>query len=199
MEAVSSWKIVASYYTEDGDSCEHCGHAIKEVFVITNGTVTMNVGSDCVVNLVSPLERSASELITKRMSRAASQFRKNEPAAKQGETRTEYINRRVAEMANAFKAYNVWVTYSVKQRTNPKRWQFSGKVATRFLCSIGIVEPKVSTAEYEESLRYSFLWHEIVTAYDKKASKRLFAKIDKLCGSNSYDYVNHSITKIRKL
>lgn len=102
---------LAAYYLRDGgcDTCQACGHEIKHVFVIRNHNgAMMNVGSECVNSWLAPDERNKAELIERRTNRASAQWRKKDPKPRDGETRTDYINRRVAEMDNAMKAAKAW-------------------------------------------------------------------------------------------
>lgn len=109
-QRAAKWYLAAYYLLDGGcDTCQACGHEIKHVFVIRNHNgAAMNVGSECVNSWLAPDERNKAELIERRTNRAAAQWRKKDPQPRDGETRTDYINRRVAEMDNAMKAAKVW-------------------------------------------------------------------------------------------
>jgi hypothetical protein len=99
-------------------SCDHCGHDIRNVFVIEDesGRI-MKVGSDCVMMLIGRTETAADvNRYQKRLERAARQWRdakkrRDFPQPLAGETREQYINRRVSEMTNALKAGKAWTAY----------------------------------------------------------------------------------------
>lgn len=97
-----------------GSSCQHCGHGIKNVFYIRNVETgaTMEVGSECVKHFVTlPDEVFSAKRREARVKRAIRQWNANKELRKPGETREEFINRRVREMANAlaaFSAMNAW-------------------------------------------------------------------------------------------
>lgn len=91
-------------------TCDNCGHDIAQLFHIHEVDTgrKMTVGSECVSFLLAGQDFASAELMKRRMNRAAAQWRKQQPMPNSGETRTDYINRRVAEMGNALKAHHVW-------------------------------------------------------------------------------------------
>lgn len=106
------FKLISTHQLEAPTAnCDHCGHAIAQLFFIHDADTgaRMTVGCDCVQHFLAPDDLPVAEKADKRLKRAASQWRKQEPPALPNETRTEYINRRVCEMANAWKGYSVWV------------------------------------------------------------------------------------------
>lgn len=117
-------------------SCESCGHAIAQCFYISdeNGK-QMVVGSECVNTHLSPSDQSAKKQ-QQRLSRAAAQWRKQKPEPKDGETRTQYINRRVEEMSNAMGAYRAWAVLFTRGRT-------FYTVGIERLKAQGIIDPRV--------------------------------------------------------
>lgn len=95
--------------TTEPTSCDHCGQAIKNRYHLYNGLGgTMIVGSDCFQHFLNDGESDKATQAVKRMNRAASQWRKQTPKSRDGETREQYISRRVAEMGNAQKAHTAW-------------------------------------------------------------------------------------------
>jgi hypothetical protein len=82
--------------------CQNCGHDIKEKYTVESESgETLIVGSECVKTLTG----KQGAAITKRVLRAARQWRDRKPAPLPDESREDYIERRVSEMANAMKAY----------------------------------------------------------------------------------------------
>lgn len=110
MTSTITHKLVG-YVPDGNDTCRLCGHGIKRLFYVRdlNGA-TFVVGSECVEALLGVEDKTKVELMTKRTNRAARQWKAQEPRARDGETQVDYINRRVAEMTNARRAYNVWLT-----------------------------------------------------------------------------------------
>lgn len=97
-------------YANYAHTCEHCGHDIAHVYTIRHiqTGVTLRVGSECVLQLLDLNERPVFEREQARRKRAASQWRTQKPAAHEGETREQYIERRVCEMSNALAAFKAW-------------------------------------------------------------------------------------------
>lgn len=96
-----------------GTSCASCGHAIRWLYTVRLDTeVEMVVGSDCAMALLSKEE---ADQLRKRARAAAAQWRKKEPGPLPGESREDYINRRIAEMSHAFKAWQVYVALLTEQ------------------------------------------------------------------------------------
>lgn len=90
-------------------SCEHCGHGLKSLFTIANEDgEQMVVGSECVRHFLAADQQQTVALIERRVKRAGTQWRKQTPPRKPGETRAQYINRRLAEMDNARRAGIAW-------------------------------------------------------------------------------------------
>lgn len=129
------WTIVSNMHNDAGDTCEHCGHAIKETYWIKDPEtgITMKVGSDCVIQLVqSPDVIKSVQRQTARYKRATRQWKAQKPPAKPDETREQYINRRVLEMGNALTAF----------RHSPElQYTKLRKVAAERLAERGIVYP----------------------------------------------------------
>ena len=116
---MTTYRVVNVYIAEKMNgaypSCDHCGHDIRQVYVIADEAgAQMQVGSDCVRMLTARTEAYATaERWEKRFSRAASQWRAaqskpNYPQPMAGESREQYINRRVHEMARGLAAGKAW-------------------------------------------------------------------------------------------
>lgn len=106
---MSAWTFIG--VTEGRSSCEECGHPIRWLFTIRNSEgVTKQVGSECVVHLLAERAWDAASL-NRRLNRAKAQWKQQKPAAKDGETRTEYIARRLTEMSNALAAHKASLGY----------------------------------------------------------------------------------------
>lgn len=89
--------------------CEACGHAINARYVLrdVHSGRFLTVGSECAVSLCGQGARTMKQ----RRDRAARQWLKKLPAPRPSETRDQYIDRRVGEMANAMTAYRAWTMF----------------------------------------------------------------------------------------
>jgi len=119
-----AFRIVGFQHIEgrEGDTCEHCGHDIKQVYTIQaeDGT-RMRVGCECVVTLTARTAACTEAMvIDRRFKRACAQWRSNKPLRRDGETRGQYIERRMAEMANAKAAAQAWTAESVRYFANKR-------------------------------------------------------------------------------
>src|SRR5437762_725652 len=90
-------------YSEQGYTCESCGHAInwKYALEIEEGTVKI-LGSDCAAALLADVDDT---LLAKRLRRAARQWNTRKDTRLRDESKEQYVNRRVQEMANARAAW----------------------------------------------------------------------------------------------
>lgn len=88
------------YLNEAPTPCESCGHDIKWNYVVRleNGA-RQTVGSECVKPLCG--ETADAQRLSKRVRAAERQWKAGSPAPREGESRAEYVNRRLEEMANA--------------------------------------------------------------------------------------------------
>lgn len=179
-------------------TCENCGHAIAQVFYVhdTDTGAQLAVGSECVVHLLTGEEKQTADLLRKRMQRAAAQWRKNEPARRNREVRTDYINRRVVEMGNALKAYKAWAALMSDPRLRQGgSAQRASKFAKRFLERCGVEVPKANSSEY---LRYYTLVRWVSEAYSSHLYDKLHRRIEKQTCANRYDYTR-AIWDVRKI
>jgi len=116
-------------------SCDHCGHDIKHCFVIRDSSgATLTVGSECVNHFLHGEQQYTADVMKKRVTRAGRQWRdsqngKKAPACQDGETREAYIERRVAEMSNAFTAFTAWSRWNKRQQG---AYWYCKKVWSRF-------------------------------------------------------------------
>lgn len=118
--------------------CDNCGHDIRNIFTISDEQNRhMRVGSECVLLLTANTDAQIEAAkITKRMERASRQWRENKPVRLDGETREQYINRRISEMANAMIAHKYFQAEHAKLFT-PRgyngywSWTHDMKVAER--------------------------------------------------------------------
>jgi hypothetical protein len=96
--------------------CDHCGHSIRVLCEIEHAETgqRMTVGTDCVRSFVSPPQAETAERVAKRYQRAARQWRSKMPLPLEGETREQYIARRVSEMGNALPAGREWMHWAAK-------------------------------------------------------------------------------------
>lgn len=120
------FKLVKVYTVEKLNgaypSCDHCGHDIRNIFVIEDKSgKQMKVGSDCVIQLTARTQAHTDSVRWQaRIERAAAQWRDAKkklhyPQPLSGETREQYINRRINEMSRALDAGKAWsMHYSQK-------------------------------------------------------------------------------------
>lgn len=100
-----SYQVIDYIYEKAG--CEHCGTGIVHGFIIQDEFGTqMRVGSQCMQHFVTEDSSSsyAASKLDRRVKRAGNQWRSQKPPRIEGETRKQYINRRVKEMGNAISA-----------------------------------------------------------------------------------------------
>lgn len=90
--------------------CENCGHAIAQCYFIEHIDTAqqMRVGCECVVLLLLPGQKISFDLARRRLNRAEAQWTRQVPAPRAGETRDQYINRRIREAGNALDAHKEW-------------------------------------------------------------------------------------------
>lgn len=220
IEATITWTCVSVEHNEAGDGCENCGAGIKNIFVARSNTgATLRVGSECIQTLVSG-SSSAKEIVvidvlTKRLNRAISQWRKQLPSALPNETREQYINRRVAEMGNAWKAYRALCAlpretfgYSWKRDEKDKR------IVERYLRMNGVNDPKFRksfsdcyTREEKDAYwidkeiqeRYSTLRIELSRDLQEKRHERLTSAFARKYGANPFDFTGRYASQVQKL
>ena len=97
--------VVRVWTASQQEGCQACGHPINARYVLSDGQGHfLTVGSECAVNLCGAVAKT----IKQRRDRAARQWLKQLPALQQKETREQYIDRRVGEMANAMVAHRAW-------------------------------------------------------------------------------------------
>lgn len=100
-----TWKFVC--ITQQSATCENCGHAIHNVFhIISSEGTTREVGSECVISVLSPDQTAQAKTAERRLTRAMRQWREQKPVARPNETRDEYIARRLNEMGHAQAAFH---------------------------------------------------------------------------------------------
>lgn len=174
-------------------TCENCGHAIAQLFTIQDDETkrVMTVGCECVVHFLSGDAEMTADLLRRRMQRAATQWRKREPAPKYGETRADYINRRVAEMANALTAYKA---YAVAK--NPDYIRRSDRFVRSFMKRNGVEKPTdIYSAEYD---RYRWLFSALSSYYQNRKFRSFQDRIAKKHNANPYDF-RRPIWDVRKI
>ncbi len=99
-------------------NCEDCGHDIRECYEVRfdNGAVK-TVGSTCIVSVMGVVpERKA--LLERRMKAARRQWKRCDPAPREGEDQTAYVNRRLREMEGARAAWETSQKYNVRRILN---------------------------------------------------------------------------------
>jgi len=86
-------------------SCQSCGHPIKQLFTVkTDKGGVMVVGIDCAEMMLGKVQLKEQQ-ITKRFNAATREWQKKTPKPLEGETKSQYINRRIAEKGNAYTAW----------------------------------------------------------------------------------------------
>lgn len=120
---------VVDYQEIDGlRACENCGHEIKRLYRIrSTGGELMTVGSECVTLLCGRI--SIINKTEARAKRAASQWRANKPERMKGESKADYVNRRLREMANAMNAHKALIQF--ERRDFPQLYFSLAKRAAR--------------------------------------------------------------------
>lgn len=171
-------KLVDIFLNDDFTTCDACGHEIKWRYVIQNGERRMTVGSECAISLLGPSVAN----MDKRAKRAAAQWRKQEPASFQGETRERYIDRRLVEMANARTAYNAYMKFWAGGSLDSRARKINGRARRMFNTGL--------------DMRDSF--------YDKPFSRneiraRFIAKLERRYHANRYDFDNRKPWDIVKI
>lgn len=182
------WRF--SGVVEGRTSCELCGHEIRRVFYAKSNTgAVIGVGCDCINTLLDPDERDKVELFTRRMTRAAAQWRKKLPAPKDGETRDQYIARRVTEMGNARSAYDAYVAIGWNGFQCAKKSAIDEHQA-----ELTELRNKIVSQYSAEAAAYHKRFSEIESA----AIDKLHTGIEGKYKSNRFDY-NRSPWEVRKI
>lgn len=91
------------YVNATGMLCDDCGTFIKDCYVITDGTVTMTVGSECAKRL------SESDPKIKREVSWVARIKKEWKVTPASETEMMFISRRLHELRNAYAAYGALI------------------------------------------------------------------------------------------
>lgn len=177
-----TWKLVG-YIAEGCDSCGMCGHDIRRVFIIASNTgVVKHVGSECVNHMLNADQRQRVELLDRRTTRAASQWRKKLPAPLDGETRDQYIARRVDEMDHAQAAFKATIAIDFHKYAND---QLKAKEASLPPYGERFTKQWATAAEARKQVQ--------IAAYDE-----LHRGIEQKYKANRFDY-NRPIWEVRKI
>lgn len=183
--AEQQWTFVRYELTESRRECDACGTNIKHLYHIANGEQRMVVGSECVNQWTAPDQRGDARAAERRANRAAAQWREKRPAPRDGETRAEYINRRVEEMGNAFAASKAYNAILAKHRAPNLTF-----VARDMLRRQG-KGPNLWRATREEQDR----WHE---EHVKPLSRNLMQQLVDQYNANPYDFAR-PLWDVRKI
>ena len=183
-QTIIKWRF--SLCVEGNDSCQLCGHGIKRLFYVVSNTGEMKiVGSECVESLLGGDYRSEIDLANKCANRAAKQWKDKTPAIREGETRTEYINRRVKEMSNARKAYNAFIAKAREIEAARVRLSKEFDAELRDLWSMRPATDK----EYEA----------LVYKIRRDAAESVLAEIEGAFSANRFDFVGRAVWDVRKI
>jgi hypothetical protein len=184
-------RLLGIAYSEQGYTCESCGHAINWKYTVQlDAGNTKIFGSDCAASILGKRDEG---VLARRLRRAASQWNTHKQTHRDGETREHYINRRVAEMANAYRAWKA----AVKAAYYPEPIEI---IAELLHCPAEEL-PIPPGETYATALRRVDL-HPTQEETARAIAKLLDAhcqKIDELYAANSLDWrgkAAYSITKI---
>ena len=123
------------YYSKVGQSCASCGTPIHNCFVIeTDEGGEITVGSECAITLLGAFGVRTHETDIKRAMR---EWRKQQPAPHEGETREDYITRRLAEREHAKRAWQAWQAMKTRDAFGASH----RNTARRRLAARGIRDP----------------------------------------------------------
>jgi hypothetical protein len=181
-----TWMCTGVAYNEKGDCCDNCGHAIKTVYYAKSSTgETRKFGSECILTLGDPSQKTQIEKTEKRIKTAAAQWRKQTPAPLANETRESYIQRRFIEMGNAWNGYKMFLA------TPRKEWAYEWtarhqRVLNRLLRINGVVTPDAKN--YSVHSEFANARHKIEHEICERQNKRVHARIERLTGANRFDY-----------
>ena len=171
-------------------SCELCGHDIAHVYYARSNTgAVIGVGCDCINTLLDPDERGKVELFTRRMNRAAAQWSKKLPAPKDGETRDQYIVRRVTEMGNARAASNAYAAIGHQGFTDARL-----TARNEHKAELDDLRSKITSNYSAESNAYMQRISEIENA----AIDKLHAQVEAKYKANRFDF-NRQAWEVRKI
>lgn len=202
------WKFVG--VIEERGSCEMCGHEIRWAYIVTSSDGAMRkVGSDCIWHFVTGDERTKAERAVKRYERAKREWntwqkfvngdlatrrelRGKAPRAKHGETRSEYIERRVKEMANAKKGFALALSVFDRRGGATLGW---GKRFRQMISDGEITVPEVRDYRDEGYFDYQ----RIVSFYETIYYNNIRAEIEAKTGSNRFDWSNRKHSYINNI
>ncbi len=128
-------KLIRVQFSKGRHSCESCGHTpINNLYFVQLDTgKEIIVGAECAEKL---LGYSSSVLLTRYINAAKREWKQQKPAPKEGETREDYLTRRVAEKLNARKAWQAW-----KEIERSGGWGGCRTIARQRLYARGVYEP----------------------------------------------------------
>ena len=184
-------KLLAIEYTEQGYTCESCGHAINWKYTVQLDTGNTKIfGSDCAASL---LGRRDESLLGKRLRRAAAQWTTQKQARRDGETREHFINRRVREMANAYRAWKA----ALKAAYYPEPAEIIAELLHRPVEELPIAPGET----YASALRHVDLHpsHEETARAIAKLLDAHCQKIDEVYGANSIDWRGKPAYQIKRI
>lgn len=97
-------------------NCEHCGREIKNRYTIlfTDGEnkYEMVVGESCAKTLMG--EKFSDSPLQARRKKAEAEWKKQTPKPRSGETKDQYITRRITEKGNAYTAWLKWRKFNAR-------------------------------------------------------------------------------------
>lgn len=181
-----SWRLV--YYNPNGrNSCGLCGHDIKREFHVMSSTGERRiVGSECINTLLSPDERPKVALFKRRVSRAERQWREKLPLARDGESREQYISRRVTEMANARRAFNASLNRTTEVTARRERMFAENKQRIQELWD---QRRATGSREYDELLQSIY----------RDAENPILSEIEATYTANRFDFAHKAAWKVRAI
>lgn len=185
----TTFQVIGFQEIEGLASCGNCGHEIKQLYTIKSDSgLVLVVGCECVKHLCGKNTFN----LERRVKRAAAQWRKKTPKPRKDESRTNYINRRVAEMGNALTAYEAWQAF---YRLNFKKAADKLKRRAFKLYNMPFTESYgFAVCACPTRIRFGQCNHFQFISLQNHFTKR----IARQAGANPYDF-RRSVWEVRKL
>lgn len=170
------WRLVSFEQRErPTGTCDLCGHDIAQIFYIQSDDVRRAVGCECINTFLTPDDRNRADLLKRRANRAAKQWREKNPAPRDGETRPQYIDRRMREMDNAMRAYKA----SLKLDVNKFR-----------MAALRDIKDQFEGVSYAE-------WCRVASETERNVLDLMYGRLEQQYNANRYDF-NRPIWDVRK-
>lgn len=136
---MATFQMVSGYLASGNHkACQHCGKTgIKQVVVLSDDEGnTIEVGSVCAIELCIDDNREAVMMWKKRADRAAREWKNERRDPVDGETKEQYVARRIIQMGNARNAHMRLVRISNKYGCSWNRMMRIAERANRMGISV---------------------------------------------------------------